>query len=89
MLQRNRPLSDPTSNLDAPRDVSAPSQPAAGNQWWGFTLRRADLRSADVFVEYHGKEIGAADVSRFLPNWRSLKWSQFPEVSCHARHARN
>ena len=49
-----------------------------GAQGWCFTLRRADLRSADIFFKYHGKEIAAADVSRFLPNWRSLNWIQVP-----------
>lgn len=49
-----------------------------GAQGWSFTLRRADLRSADIFFKYHGKEVAAADVSRFLPNWRSLNWTQVP-----------
>jgi len=47
-------------------------------QAWGFTLRRADLRSTEVFMKYHGKKIAAADVSGFLPNWRSLNWTQVP-----------
>ncbi len=45
---------------------------------WRFTLRRADLRPAEIFFEYHGKEIRAADVARFLRNWRSLAWTQVP-----------
>jgi hypothetical protein len=45
---------------------------------WGFTLRRADFRPDDVFLGYHGREIAAPEVARFLPNWQSLRWVHVP-----------
>ncbi|HSC77307.1 MAG TPA: hypothetical protein VLB32_01990 [Candidatus Acidoferrales bacterium] len=54
-------------------------------QEWGFTVRRADLRPAEIFSSYHGKEVDAEDVARFLPGWRTLKWTEVP-LSLLSRH---
>jgi hypothetical protein len=46
---------------------------------WGFLLRRTDLKPDEVFLVYHGREIPAREVARFLPNWATLRWVRVPD----------
>lgn len=46
---------------------------------WGFLVRRTDLRPDEVFLAYHGREVLAREVARFLPNWAILRWVRVPD----------
>ena len=56
---------------------------------WHITIRRADGRSDARFMAYNGKPVTAEDVSKFIPDWRTLAWraiedSMFSRSKLHA-----
>ncbi|MDA8109675.1 MAG: hypothetical protein M0015_13755 [Betaproteobacteria bacterium] len=61
------------------------------SEGWSFLLRRIDLRSDPGFSRYHGKNVQAGEIIRFLPNWRSLQWTRVPDnlLSCSESCAQN
>lgn len=48
------------------------------NADWRLLIRRSDLASHSAFFDLHDKEIGAGDISVYLPNWRVLDWTHIP-----------
>ena len=45
------------------------------DQDWHLSIRRTDGKSYGPFFEFHGKEVSAKDMTKFLPNWQSLQWT--------------
>jgi len=41
---------------------------------WQVSIRRRDGKSDPRFMEYQGKPVTDADVSKFLPHWRDFSW---------------
>jgi hypothetical protein len=41
---------------------------------WHFFIRRLDGENDVVFATYHRKEVGPANVAKFIPNWKTLHW---------------
>jgi hypothetical protein len=56
---------------------------------WHITIRRADGGNDGRFLAYNGKPVTAEDVSKFIPDWRTLAWrgvedSMFSHSKSHA-----
>ena len=45
---------------------------------WHLLIRRSDLASHSAFFDLHDKVLGASDIAVYLPNWRTLGWTQVP-----------
>lgn len=45
---------------------------------WRFSISRVDGKRHNAFYPYHGEKISPHDVSRFVPNWRTLAWIAVP-----------
>jgi len=46
---------------------------------WHFSIRRVDGKTHNPFYDYRGKEVSASDIAKFLPNWRTLQWTEIKD----------
>ena len=46
---------------------------------WRLSIRRADRKSDPRFFRLNTKDVTAADVAEFVPNWRRLTWETVAE----------
>ena len=44
-----------------------------------MSIRRADGRSDPLFVAFNRKDVTAADVARFIPEWQTLTWRRIAD----------
>jgi hypothetical protein len=52
---------------------------AVPNADWHFFIRRLDGENDVAFSTFHRKEFGAADVAKFIPNWKTLHWTKIKD----------
>lgn len=46
---------------------------------WHFSIRRVDWKTHGPFFNFHGKEVSASDVAKFIPNFKSLQWTEIKD----------
>lgn len=46
---------------------------------WHFSIRRVDGKTHGPFFNFHGKEVSADDVAKYLPNWNNLQWTEIKD----------
>ncbi len=43
---------------------------------WHFFIRSLDAQTHASFSDFHKKGMSPANVAKFLPNWKTLKWTR-------------
>ena len=46
---------------------------------WHFSIHRIDGKTHGPFFDFHRKEVSAADVAKFIPNYESLPWTEIKD----------
>jgi hypothetical protein len=46
---------------------------------WSLSIQGVDGKNDSSFMEHHGKPVTAADVAKFLPNWKDFVWQRIPD----------
>ncbi len=46
---------------------------------WHFSIRRVDGKTHGPFFEFHGKEVSASDIAKYLPNLSNLQWTEIKD----------
>lgn len=46
---------------------------------WHFFIRHLDGQTHVSFSAFHKKQISPANVAKFLPNWKTLRWTKIKD----------
>ncbi len=46
---------------------------------WHFFIRRLDGEIHVPFSKFHKKQISPADVTQYIPNWKTLRWTRIKD----------
>ena len=46
---------------------------------WHFSIRRVDGKTHGAFFDFQGKDVSAADVAKFIPNFKTLQWTEIKD----------